>query len=78
MSRSRRVNPVAEARDLTNRLEAILNDRDRFPREQDSYAFKTGYLISTLRLLLENSAEAREVMLRDVERAESNRPPVGV
>ena len=78
MSRSRRVNPVAEARDLTNRLEAILNDRDRFPREHDSYPFKTGYLISTLRLLLENSAEAREVMLRDVERAESNRPPVGV
>ena len=78
MSRSRRVNPVAEARDLTNRLEAILNDLDRFPREHDCYAFKTGYLISTLKRLLENSAEAREVMLRDLERAESNRPPVGV
>ena len=76
MSRSRRVNPVAEARDLVNRLEAILNDRERFPREHDSYAFKTGYLISTLQRLLENSSEARDWMLRDVEWAESNRPPM--
>jgi hypothetical protein len=76
MSRSHRVNPVAEARDLVNRLEAILNDRERFPREHDSYAFKTGYLIGTLQRLLENSSEAWEVMLRDVEWAESNRPPV--
>ena len=76
MSRSRRVNPVAEARDLTNRLEAILNDRDRFPHEHDCYAFKTGYLISTLRLLLEDSAEARRVILRKVEWAENSRPPV--
>ena len=73
MSRSRRVNPVAEARDLTNRLEAILNDRDRFPREHDCYAFKTGYLISTLRLLLEDSAEARRAMLKNVEWAENSR-----
>ena len=76
MSRSRRVNPVAQARDLTNRLEAILNDRDRFPREHDSYAFKTGYLISTLRLLLEDSAEARRAMLKNVEWAENSRRSV--
>ena len=76
MSRSRRVNPVAEARDLTNRLEAILNDRDRFPREHDSYPFKTGYLISTLRLLLEDSAEARRAMLKNVEWAENSHRPV--